>query len=445
MKKILTSAMAMLLLAVVLALPVAATEGYEPDFDVTSEAAYLVNTDTNIVVYEKNSEEPLATASLTKLMTVLLMLQNYQDQLDTISVTAPGYIYDILFGKNASTADIMRGETHSLRSLLYAMLLPSANEAAYIVADYMGGGSVDTFVGMMNDEAKKLGCTNTTFTDPCGLDLGNVTCAKDAYLMLRAVMGYDAFVQAAAATEYDMGTNDRYTTPGSYIIRTTDRMIVSGTSYYRGYTCGGKTGSLEEWQNFAGWHNQDGETYISVVLHTPNATDEEGGKPALLETGKLMDWAFKTYKIATALDTTQPITEIPIAYSTQTDTLMLYPSNEMMTLLPKDGGALTDQTFDLPERVSAPIKQGDVVGTVTLSINGQELGTSELVAGSDVSRNQVMFTLAKVGEFFTGNYFRVVLILALIAIAVYSFLWVCAMVLDPGHRGRGGKGGGPAA
>lgn len=162
-------------LVLMLALPVAAEDAAgESDslFDtapaLTAPAGYVVNLDTNIVVYEKNSETQLSAASLTKMMTTLLLLENYQDQLDSISLTAPSYIYDLIWEQstNASTADIRRGETQSLRNLLYAMLLPSGNEAAYIVADYMGGGSIDNFVAMMNDEAKAVGCTGTTFVDP---------------------------------------------------------------------------------------------------------------------------------------------------------------------------------------------------------------------------------------------------------------------------------------
>ena len=135
-------------LVLMLALPVAAEDAAgESDslFDtapaLTAPAGYVVNLDTNIVVYEKNSETQLSAASLTKMMTTLLLLENYQDQLDSISLTAPSYIYDLIWEQstNASTADIRRGETQSLRNLLYAMLLPSGNEAAYIVADYMGG------------------------------------------------------------------------------------------------------------------------------------------------------------------------------------------------------------------------------------------------------------------------------------------------------------------
>ena len=269
-------------LVLMLALPVAAEDAAgESDslFDtapaLTAPAGYVVNLDTNIVVYEKNSETPLSAASLTKMMTTLLLLENYQDQLDSISLTAPSYIYDLIWEQstNASTADIRRGETQSLRNLLYAMLLPSGNEAAYIVADYMGGGSIDNFVAMMNDEAKAVGCTGTTFVDPCGLNPNNITTARDAYLILRALTAYDVFATVIATPSYDMGTNDRYTTPGTYIIQNTDK-LVTNSSYHRDYTRGGKTGSLGEWQNFAGWHSQDGESYISVVLNVPLESDE---------------------------------------------------------------------------------------------------------------------------------------------------------------------------
>ena len=421
-------------LTFVLVLPVAA-EGESSALsaeapELTAPAAYVVNLDTNIVVYDKNSDTQLQAASLTKMMTCLLMLEQYQDQLDTITVTAPSYIYDLIWEKttNASTADIRRGDTQTLRNLLYAMLLPSANEAAYIVADYMGGGSIDNFVAMMNDEAAAIGCTGTTFTDPCGLDEGNVTTAKDAYLILRALTAYDVVATVMASPSYDMGTNDNYPTPGTYISQNTNKMVCN-TSYYRDYTKGGKTGSLGEWQNFAGWHSKDGENYISVVLNVPNGTDPDGGRPALLETGTLMDWVYETYTIAPALDTTQPITESRIVYSTQTDTVMLYPADDMMTLLPREGGAaLTEQVFNLPDRLTAPLKQGDVVGTVTLTIGGESIGTVDLIAGSDVARNQMLYTISRVGEFFSSTYFKVVIMLTMAVVAVYAFVWVLSIL-----------------
>ena len=431
MKQFLSACLAVLLLAVLLVLPAAAEEAADapnltPEFSVTAEAAYVANTDTGLVVYEKNSETPMAAASLTKLMTMILMLESYQDQLDTISITAPGYIYDYLYGKNASTADIWKDETHTLRSLLYAMLLPSANEAAYIVADYMSGSSIDNFVAMMNDEAARIGCTGTTFTDPCGLDPGNVTTARDAYLLVRVAMGYDAFAQAAGEESYQMPASTKHDSP--YTILTSDKLVSPSSNYYRSYTKGGKTGSLDDWQNFAGWHTQDGETYVSVVLHSPK-TDEDP-RPALTETAELMDWAFATFTVTAALDTTQPITELPIEYSSQTDTVMIYPADDMQTLLPRQGGAeLTEKTFNVPEHLSAPIKQGDVVGTVTVTMQGETVGTVDLLAGSSVDRNELLYTMAKVKAFFSSTYFKVVVVLCIIAAVVYAVLWVYVMLL----------------
>ena len=417
-------------LVLIIALPVAA-EGESSTLadnapSLTAPAAYVVNLDTNIVVYEKNSETPLSAASLTKLMTTLLLLENYQDQLDSISLTASSYVYDLIWEQstNASSADIRRGETQSLRNLLYAMLLPSGNEAAYIVADYMGGGSIDNFVAMMNDEAKAVGCTGTTFVDPCGLNPNNITTARDAYLILRALTAYDVFSTVVGTPSYDMGTNDRYTTPGTYIIQTTDKLITN-SSYHRDYTKGGKTGSLGEWQNFAGWHSQDGESYISILLNVPYDADPEGMRPALVETATIMDWVFDTYTIAPALDTTQPITEVRVAYSAQADTVMLYPADNMMTLLPREGGAaLTEQVFNVPDQLPAPIKQGDIVGTVTLTIEGETIGTADLIAGSDVSRNQLLYTISRVSLFFSSTYFKVVVILTMLVIGAYLIFTV---------------------
>ena len=433
MKKRFAGILAVLVIAVTLALPASAMQGYTPDFEPTAEAAYIVNLDTNIVVYQKNSDTQLTAASLTKMMTMLLLLKNHQDELDTATGEMTRAIDDILYvTPGASLADIRPGESVTLRNLLYAMELPSGNEAAYIAAFFMGG-TVENFVAMMNAEAKALGCTGTVFTDPCGLDAGNVTTARDAYLILRALIQYDAFVEIAGTASYWMPANTQHTEP--YIILSSNKMLTQGTTYYRSYTQGGKTGSMSEgWQNFASWHTQNGETYISVLLHS-SADPDVDPRPALTETGSLMDWVFDTFTIQSALDTTRPITERPIRYSTETDTVMLYPADDMMTLLPSDGGAaLTEQTFSLPEYLTAPIEQGDVVGTVTLSINGEKLGTVDLIAGSTVSRNQVLYTLTKVGEFFSGTYFKVVVILTLIVVAVYAFVWVCAILIE-GNRG----------
>ena len=177
-----------------------------------------------------------------------------------------------------------------IRDRLYAMLLPSANEAALAVGKKIAGGSLDNFVYMMNARAKEIGCTATTFTDACGLDEGNLSTARDMYLLLRYAMSFDAFKEACKATRYNMGENPRYAS-GAYNVITTNKMADSalGGSYYRSYNQGGKTGSLGDWQNFASWHTggDGGETYICVVLNSPNSCDPyeyATKRPALYET-----------------------------------------------------------------------------------------------------------------------------------------------------------------
>ena len=104
---------------------------------------------------------------------------------------------------------------------------------------------------------------------------------------------------------------------------------------------------------------------------------------------------------------------------------MLYPVDNMMTLLPREGGAaLTEQVFHVPDQLPAPIKQGDVVGTVTLTIQGEIIGTTDLIAGSDVSRNQLLYTLSRVREFFSSTYCKVVVMLTMLVIGVYLIFTV---------------------
>lgn len=446
MKKSIAFALCFALLCGLLALPVRAV-GFEPPFDVAAPGAYIVNTDTNIIVYEKNSEQPLAAASTTKVMTAILLLEQYQDQLDDVSVTMPRYVQDELYRKGMQVADIRPGESHTLRSLLNAMLVYSGADAAMAIADHVGGGSQETFVYMMNAKAREIGCTGTTFVDAVGMSADNVTTARDLYLMFRYALSFDVFKQAIATEKYYMGENSRYAA-GTYNLYNTNVMIRkgAGAEFYRSYCQGGKTGTLEDWANLVTWHNQDGKSYISVVLNSPNACDaigvqylDAGGNPkynpAAYETGILMDWVFESFDILPALDKNEPIEQVPVKYCAETDRLMLYPADDMKTILPVGTDeSITQKTFHLPESVAAPVRQGDVIGTVDISLSGEVIGTVELLAERDLDRNLVLYTLSRVGEFFGSLYFKVLLALSALAVAVYLafyFYWLA--------KRRGGK------
>ena len=443
MKKFLSMLLCLLVLAVVLALPTAAA-GFEPPFEISAPAAYIVNTDSNIIVYEKNSEEPMKAASLTKIMTAILLMENYGDQLDDITISPDRAIQDyiwVMSGGDASTADIRPGEEHTLRKHLYAMMLPSGNESALAVGKFLAGGNMQGFVYMMNARAKQLGCTNTVFTDACGLDPGNITTAKDMYLLLRHAMSFDVFREICGTETFNMGENPRYA-PGTYNIRTTNMMISKqlGAELYRPYTKGGKTGSLDDWQNFAGWHTggEGGETYISVVLNSPKEIfpyPYRNKASALYETGVLMDWIYDSFAILPALKSDEPITEIRVKYSGEGDTLMLRPKEDLYSILPLGTDeSITQKTFNLPESVAAPVKAGDVIGTVSVSLSGEVIGTVELIAERDMNRSRVLYGFAKIGEFFQSLYFKVLVVLCLIALALYTVLYFIWSVKNRDHN-----------
>lgn len=433
MKKFIALLLALVFMAAIFALPAGAV-GFEPPFEISGKAAYIVNTDTNIIVYEKNSEESLPAASLTKIMTCILLVEQYEDQLDTVTAELTASIRDSLYGKGMASADILMGEPHTLRSLMYAALVPSAADAAMIIANTVSGGSIDNFVYMMNSKAKEIGCSGTTFVDPVGMSLENVTTARDMYLILRYAMSFDTLKETMGTLKWDMGQDympSRYSASMPYMLYSTNKMHdkALGAEYYRDYNQGGKTGTLEDWQNFAGWHTSTdtGESYISVVLNSPNSIDPyeyPTKRPALYETGLLMDWVFESFAIQPAMQVGEPLAEVKVKYSTDADTVMLYPADDMMTILPKNTDeSVTQKTYNLPEYVTAPVKKGDVIGTVTLSLSGQTIGVVELTADRDLDRNTLLFTLSKIGEFFGGLYFKVLLCVSAVTAVAYVILY----------------------
>ena len=161
-------------LVLVIALPVAA-EGESSTLadnapSLTAPAAYVVNLDTNIVVYEKNSETPLSAASLTKMMTALLFLESGKDM--NAEITIPASLtqeFKDIQNANGSTMNLRIGETVRRIDLLYGLLVASANDAASVIASDVSDGDLTAFVARMNQRAKELGCTSTSFTCVHGL------------------------------------------------------------------------------------------------------------------------------------------------------------------------------------------------------------------------------------------------------------------------------------
>ena len=429
MKRIFALILSFALVLSCLLLPAGAMFDPSPVYQVQAASAYIVNTDTNIIVYDKDSTRQVSAGGLTKYMTIALVLTNYADQLDS-TFQMPFAISDYVY--NTNNADMRSNETFTYREALYAMVTRNANEAAMGLAYTLSGGDLDGWVSQMNVLSQRIGTTNSKWTDACGIDSGNVTCAVDMYLILRYLMSFDAFVEMSGAPAFTMPAKEKHSAPSILVSQNVALSKASGGKYYRSAMQGGMcnvTGYKKDsgTQSYVSWANKNGSTYIFCVMDSPDSCDTLGyanRRPALYETVQLMDWVFDSFSIQAALDTDLALAEIPVKYSTDTDTLQLYPADSMMTLLPSTGdGTVTQKYFHLPDYVCAPIQQGDVVGTVELKLAGETIGVVDLIAGQDVSQNPLLFTFAKIKDFLTSLYLKVVLLLSALAAAIY-WLWL---------------------
>ena len=429
MKRIFALVLSFVFLLSCLVLPAGAMFDPSPVYQVQAASAYIVNTDTNIIVYDKDSTKQVSAGGLTKYMTLAVLLTNYADQLDS-TFQMPFAISDYVY--NTNNADMRSNETFTYREAMYAMLTRNANEAAMGVAYTLAGGDLDGWVAQMNTLSQRIGTTASSWTDACGIDSGNTTCAVDMYLILRYLMSFDSFVEVSGAPSFTMPAKEKHRSSSVLVSQNAALSKASGGSYYRSAMQGGmcdvmayKNDSGD--QSYVSWANKDGATYIFCIMQSPDTCDDYGysnRRPALYETTKLIDWVFESFSIQAALDTDQALAEIPVKYSSDTDTLQLYPADSMMTLLPSTGdGSVTQKYFHLPDYATAPIQQGDVVGTVELKLAGETIGVVNLIAGQDVHQNPLLFTVSKVQAFFHSLYLKVVIVLSLLTLAVYG-LWV---------------------
>lgn len=443
--KILLAAAVMLVSGITAPLSAAAAESarYELPFDPIAESYLLVSLDTGEVVFEKNAHVQRTPASLTKMLTTYVAMK-YTDDLDATTVTQTTRHTDELYGMNSSTADIRNGETLTMRQLLYAMMLPSGNEAANMVADHIGNGSRSNFCMLMNTEAKRIGCTDTNFSNPHGLFSDNhYTTAWDMYLIAKACYETPGFMDIATTVHYYLPANTRHAE--KYLISSTILMQNKGyPSLYRDYIQGMKTGSTEEaGRNFVTVCEADGERYILVVMGAPYYR-EDGSKyttAAFEAAAQIMDHFFSEYSLKPANGLEAPVTEVALRYVKDRDNLLLYPAGEIYSVLPNNvDESAFQKVFNVPEQVYAPINAGDVVGTVSYYIAGDLVGTTDLIAAESFERDTLIFLIEKLQEIATSLYFKVVLVVtAVLVIALVGFrYWLGKRYekMQKIHRGR---------
>ena len=391
-KKLLTS----ILLIIILLTPISAfadseiTLKYNKDeqkvFDtvpkIGCKAAYVAEPSTGKIIYEKNAHEKLYPASTTKILTALVVMEKCQltDKAKVskkaISLVPEGY----------SNANLVAGEEIDIKTLLYALLIPSANEAANVLAEHVSG-SVESFAELCNNRAKELGCENLHFVNPNGIHNDDHYCtAYDLYLIAKECQKHEIFNEIVKTTSFTIPATSLYTKSDRTFKNTNYMILPNYKSYYYEYCTGIKTGTTTPaGECLVASSSHDNIDLISVVLG--GGTNSKGLSERFYDTKQLYEFTYKNYALKEIVNKEQTITNIKVKHATQeTESLDIKTENNISTIIPNDIDVKNiRQEVTLDEDISAPIEQNQVLGKVTFYADGLNY-TTNLIASHSVKK-----------------------------------------------------------
>ncbi len=312
-------------------------------YGISAQSAILMDTDNNIILYEKNVNEVRSVASISKIMTAILAIESGRMD-DKVTI---GNEIDKAYG---SGIYIRKGEQLTLRDLVYGLMLRSGNDAALAIANYVGG-SVDNFVLLMNDKAKEIGMKSTTFNNPSGLDedKGNYSTAYDMAKLASYAIKNDEFKKITGTKKYKLKT-----TMNTYIWNNKNKML----SLYK-YSTGGKTGYTETAKRtLVSYASKDNTNLVVVTL---NDGDDWNDHEYLFEYG------FKNYKNYTLINKGK----INIYDEEFYKNYNLYVNNDYNYLFSKN--ITNSVVFKYQLTKSRNITNGDIVGKVIIYVGDKEV------------------------------------------------------------------------
>jgi D-alanyl-D-alanine carboxypeptidase (penicillin-binding protein 5/6) len=388
--------------------------GYDSDnnlveLSLNSEAAYMFNMDTGDVIVDINSDEERVPASLTKIMTAIVLLDEFggdEDKLKSTKYSAGSEAFDELYGTGASTADIQPNEEVTCYDLLCALMLPSACEAANVIAIGISG-SIEKFVDRMNEKAAELELNHTHFSNAHGLwgDDHYSSCADIAKMCTYALDTYPVFVDVVSMNDYTMSPTD-YHPDGTYIYNT-NSMLSSSSLYYYAACRGIKTGTLElAGRCLASYAVSDGKRYMIVTMGAPlekSEEDEEKGEenPSsvyaadtvyynIIDHINLYEWAFNWLEETEFVDSNSELCEAKVEYGEDSrDYVTLKPESDYKKYWPTYISTdEVEQEIEVYDNVVAPVYAGDQLGLLTLKYEDEVIAEIPLVATESVARSK---------------------------------------------------------
>ncbi len=359
----------------------------ELEKNLSSEAVLLMEASTGKVVYEKKGYEKKYPASTTKIMTAILAIEHCN--LNETATASEFAINSVPSGY--STANIQIGETLSVKDLLYALMLQSANESAVILAEHVSG-SQEAFANLMNEKAKELGCKNTHFINPNGIhDENHYTTAYDLALIAQYAMKNQTFRDIVKTTSFTLPATTSYPSESRTYANTNNLIIYDARNrpdnYYYKYATGIKTGYTSAAKNcLVASAEKNGIEYISVVLGASITYESTGSvSHRYVDTISLFDYAFDNFSFRKLKSANNLIKTIKIENGKKDEnSLDLLIASDVNSLVSLDNKSnQIDPEITLKEGLSAPIAKGDIVGTISYKVEGINY-TTDLIAGNDV-------------------------------------------------------------
>ncbi len=337
----------------------------EAAFSLDCKSAILMEASTGKILFEQNPDEALPPASVTKVMTLLLVMEAIDEgrlALDDV-ITASAHASSM----GGSQIFLKEGEQMRAEDLIKSVVIASANDAAVALAEHLAG-SEESFVAQMNERAAELGMTNTHFENTNGLDdtvERHLTSARDIALMSRALIGYEKITEYASIWQDTIRG-------GEFGLTNTNRLV----RFYRGAT-GLKTGSTAK----AGFcisatAKRDGMELICVIMGAPSRDIRNAAATSLL------DWGFANYALYTHEDAS--LAPICVQGGVKNDCLLTAP--RFSAVVPRAKKNAVSVRIELPERLSAPVAKGDAVGKIVYLLDGKELGNVPVTASESVDR-----------------------------------------------------------